>query len=152
MLDKTGKDWRAAADDLTIEGRAFINGQYTDALSGQTRATQNPANGKELADVALCGAEDADLAVAGARRAFENGEWSNMAPGDRKMVMVRWAELIEQHADELALLETLDVGKPISDTTGVDVPLLRFAPFAGVVKPSTRHTTKYLQHLQIRSP
>ena len=50
------------------------------------------------------------------------GDWSRMAPGERKMVLVRWAELIEQHAEELALLETLDVGKPISDTLSVDVP------------------------------
>jgi len=115
-------DWQSHADQLNIEGRAFINGRYADALSGQTRPTINPANGRELAEVALCGPEDADLAVGSARAAFERGEWSRMAPMDRKMVLVRWAELIEKHADELALLETLDVGKPISDTTNVDVP------------------------------
>ena len=122
MLDKTVTDWQSHADQLNIEGRAFINGRYVDALSGQTRPTINPANGRELAAVALCGPEDADLAVRSARAAFERGEWSRMAPMDRKMVLVRWAELIEKHADELALLETLDVGKPISDTTNVDVP------------------------------
>lgn len=122
MLDKTVADWQAQADLLKIEGRAFINGRYTDALSGQTRPTYNPANGQELAEVSLCGIEDADLAVQGARAAFDRGEWSQMAPMDRKMVLVRWAELIEKNADELALLECLDVGKPISDTTGVDVP------------------------------
>lgn len=121
MLNKTAKDWKAAADTINFEGRAFINGRYTDALAGQTRATFNPANGKALVDVALCGPEDADLAVKGARAAFESGEWSEMAPADRKMVMVRWAELIEKHSDELALLECLDVGKPISDTKNVDV-------------------------------
>ena len=57
-----------------------------------------------------------------ARNVFERGDWSDMAPMDRKMVLVRWAELIERHADEIALLECLDVGKPIADTTGVDVP------------------------------
>jgi acyl-CoA reductase-like NAD-dependent aldehyde dehydrogenase len=122
MLDRTAIDWQAQADSLKIEGRAFINGRYTHALSGQTRPTINPANGRPLAEVALCGTEDADLAVAGARAAFDKGEWSRMAPMDRKMVLVRWAELIEKHADELALLECLDVGKPISDTTKVDVP------------------------------
>jgi len=122
MLDKTVTDWQSQADQLNIEGRAFINGRFTGALSGQTRATVNPANGRELIEVAVCGAEDADLAVSGARSVFENGKWSRMAPMDRKMVLVRWAELIEKHADELALLETLDVGKPISDTTNVDVP------------------------------
>ena len=122
MLDKSTMHWQSLAGELKFEGRAFINGRYTEALSGQTRTSLNPANGKAIADVASCGTEDADLAVAGARAAFESGVWSRMAPADRKMVLVRWAELIEQHADELALLETLDVGKPISDTTGVDVP------------------------------
>lgn len=122
MLDKTIKDWRSMAAGLDIEGRAFINGRYEDALSGETRETVNPANGQKLADVANCGVEDADKAVATARAAFESGVWAAMAPADRKMVLVRWAELIEDHADEIALLECLDVGKPISDTTGVDVP------------------------------
>ena len=116
MLDRTATDWQALASQLEIEGRAFINGRYVDALSGATRPTVNPANGQQITDVALCGIEDA------ARAAFESGVWSRMAPMDRKMVLVRWAELIEKHADELALLETLDVGKPISDTVNVDVP------------------------------
>jgi acyl-CoA reductase-like NAD-dependent aldehyde dehydrogenase len=122
MLDKTVTDWQAMAGQLDIEGCAFINGRFVDALSGHRRATVNPANGRELADVALCGTEDADIAVSHARAAFESGAWSRMAPMDRKMVLVRWAELIESHASELALIETLDVGKPISDTTNVDVP------------------------------
>lgn len=122
MLDKTTMDWQAMAGQLNFEGRAFINGRYADALSGRTRTTFNPADGSAITEVAACGTEDADLAVAGARAAFESGIWSRMAPADRKMVLVRWAELIEKHADELALLETLDVGKPISDTTHVDVP------------------------------
>nr|NIV20918.1 aldehyde dehydrogenase family protein [Gammaproteobacteria bacterium] len=122
MLDKVAADWHSEAESLDIEGRAFINGRYVDALSGAARATVNPATGREIIDVALCGAEDADLAVSGARAAFEDGRWANMAPMDRKMVLVRWAELIEQHAEELALLESLDVGKPISDTINVDVP------------------------------
>ncbi len=122
MLDKTATDWQGLAAQLDIEGRAFLDGRYVDALSGETRATVNPSNGRNLADVALCGVEDAELAVSGARAAFESGAWSRMAPMDRKMVLVRWAELIEKYADELALLETLDVGKPISDTVNVDVP------------------------------
>ena len=122
MLDKTKQDWAALAADLEIEGRAFINGRYENALSGETRETVCPGDGHKLADVANCGVEDADHAVGIARRAFESGVWTNMAPADRKMVLVRWAELIDDHADEIALLECLDVGKPIADTTGVDVP------------------------------
>ncbi len=122
MLEKTVQDWQTQAADLEIEGRAFINGQYRDALACETRATMSPADGRKLADVANCGIEDADRAVAVARSVFESGVWATMAPADRKMVLVRWAELIEDHADEIALLECLDVGKPIADTTGVDVP------------------------------
>ena len=122
MLDKTIKDWSSEAAALEIEGRAFIDGQYCDALSGETRTTMSPANGQDLAEVALCGVEDADRAVAIARIAFESGVWAAMAPADRKTVLVRWAQLIEDHADEIALLECLDAGKPIADTTGGDVP------------------------------
>ena len=95
MLDKTIQDWSALATDLQIEGRAFINGRYEDALSGETRETVSPANGRKLTDVANCGIEDADNAVAIARAAFESGVWAAMAPADRKMVLVRWAELID---------------------------------------------------------
>ena len=122
MLDKTIKDWSSAAAALQIEGRAFIDGQYRDALSGETRTTMSPANGQDLADVAVCGTEDADRAVVVARSAFESGVWAAMAPADRKTVLVRWAQLIEDHADEIALLECLDAGKPITDTSGGDVP------------------------------
>jgi 4-guanidinobutyraldehyde dehydrogenase/NAD-dependent aldehyde dehydrogenase len=122
MQDKTKQDWKSLASDLEIESRAFVNGQYRDALSGATRTTLCPADGTKLAEVANCGSEDADQAIDIARKAFEGGTWAGMAPTDRKMVLVRWAELIEEHADEIALLECLDVGKPIADTTGVDVP------------------------------
>jgi len=122
MPGKTVIDWQKAASQLDIEGGAFINGRFVAALSGQTRATHNPANGEVLAEVASCGPQDADFAVKSARTAFESGVWSAMAPMDRKMVLVRWAELIEANSDELALIECLDVGKPISDTLNVDVP------------------------------
>jgi 4-guanidinobutyraldehyde dehydrogenase/NAD-dependent aldehyde dehydrogenase len=122
MSAKGLAEWQSTATNLSIEGRAFINGRCTDALSGETRPTHNPANSQRIVDVAVCGIDDADQAVKTARAAFDSGVWSKMAPADRKMVLVRWSELIEQHTEELALLESLDVGKPISDTTNVDVP------------------------------
>ena len=73
MLDKTTQDWRSLAADLEIEGRAFVNGRYQETLAGETRATMSPANGQKLAEVANCGIEDADRAVAVARAAFERG-------------------------------------------------------------------------------
>ncbi len=84
MLDKTIQDWSADAAGLEIEGRAFVNGRYEDALAGETRATMSPANGQKLTDVANCGIEDADRAVAVARAAFNSGVWASMAPADRK--------------------------------------------------------------------
>ncbi len=71
MLDKTTKGWQTLATQLNFEGRAFINGRYVDALSGQTRTTVNPANGDALTEVASCGIEDAEVAVRGARAALK---------------------------------------------------------------------------------
>ncbi|UTA47804.1 aldehyde dehydrogenase [Simiduia sp. 21SJ11W-1] len=122
MADLTFKDWCARAESISIEGRAFIDGAYVDAASGNTRPTINPATGETLAQVASCGPEDADRAIASAKAVFEAGTWANKAPSERKAVLVRWAELIEANKEELALLESLDVGKPISDTLNVDVP------------------------------
>ncbi|BBH45769.1 aldehyde dehydrogenase [Pseudomonas sp. KU43P] len=115
--------WQDKAANLQIEGRAFIDGHYLPAADGQTFQCISPIDGSTLTQVASCGPADADLAVASARRAFEAGVWSRMAPAARKAVMIRFAELIDQHAEELALLETLDMGKPISDALYVDVAL-----------------------------
>lgn len=122
MSSITMTEWQSRAQAISLEGRAFINGQYSHALSGETRESINPANGAVLTQVANCGPEDADLAIKSARSTFESGVWSKMAPADRKQIMVRWADLIDQHTEELALLESLDVGKPITDTLNVDVP------------------------------
>ncbi len=93
----------------------FIDGRSRPALSGRTFDSVSPRNGELLATVALAGREDVDLAVAAARRAFE-GEWSRFKPFDRQQVMLKLADLVEKHYDELALLDTLDMGGPISRT------------------------------------
>ena len=92
------------------------------AASGATFDCLSPIDGRELAQVASTDVADADLAVAAARRAFESGAWSRQPPRERKRVLLRFAQLIEQHAEELALLETLDMGKPIGDSLAVDIP------------------------------
>ncbi len=117
-LDKAG--WQALADTLTarLETRAYIDDRFVDAASGETFETINPATGEVLARVASCDQADADLAVAHARRAFDGGEWSRLAPTRRKRVLLRLAELMEAHRDELALLDTLDMGKPITSALG----------------------------------
>ncbi|UUC49610.1 aldehyde dehydrogenase [Pseudomonas citronellolis] len=122
MTQATRADWEARASQLRIEGRAFIDGQYRDAADGTTFDCLSPVDGRLLAKVASCDAADAEHAVQSARAAFEAGTWSQQAPAARKAVLVRFAELLEEHAEELALLETLDMGKPIGDSLNVDLP------------------------------
>jgi len=102
--------------------QAFIDGAFRDAASGATFATENPATGEVITEVAAGDAVDIDLAVQAARRSFEDGRWSRMAPADRKKVLLRFADLIEAASDELATLDSLEAGKPITDTRDVDLP------------------------------
>jgi len=108
---------------ISIRSQAFIDGVYVDAASGETFDCISPGSGRVIASVAACDVEDVDRAVRGARTAFESGVWSRLALKQRKRVLVRFAELVREHRDELALLETLDMGKPIRDSRSVDVPL-----------------------------
>jgi 4-guanidinobutyraldehyde dehydrogenase/NAD-dependent aldehyde dehydrogenase len=114
--------WEQRAKSLSIETRAFINGQYTAAESGETFDCISPIDGRLLGTVASCDLADAELAVKNARATFESGVWSRLAPVKRKEVMIRFADLIQAHGEELALLETLDMGKPIGDSLSVDIP------------------------------
>jgi len=108
-------DWRARAKALQFRNQAFINGRYVNAVSGESFACVSPIDGQTLTHVAACDAADIDLAVSAARQAFENGTWRTAAPVERKRVLLKFADLIEANKDELALLETLDMGKPITD-------------------------------------
>ncbi|HET9388099.1 MAG TPA: aldehyde dehydrogenase [Steroidobacteraceae bacterium] len=114
--------WHERARSLDIRTKAFINGNYVDAASGATFDTVNPGTGKLLARVAAGDVEDVDRAVAAARAVFRKGAWANLAPAKRKQVLKRFAELILKNAEELALLETLDMGKPIGVSLNVDIP------------------------------
>lgn len=114
--------WRQQAKQLVAQGRLFINGEYSDALSGETFATLNPATGEKIADVARGKVEDVNAAVSSARAAFERGDWSQASPAARKQVLNAFAALMEQHHEELALLETLDTGKPIRHSLRDDIP------------------------------
>lgn len=114
-------DWEARAKTLRLREKAYIDGQWVDG--GETPIDAiNPATGERLARVAACSTDDIDRAVAAARRAFEAGVWSRMARRERKACLLRLAELIRANAEELALIETLDMGKPISDTLAYDIP------------------------------
>ncbi|MGY4495501.1 aldehyde dehydrogenase [Pseudomonas sp. TE3610] len=122
MTHLTRSDWEQRAEQLTAQTQAFIDGQYCNAASGATFDCISPCDGRLLGRVASCDSADADLAVASARAAFDAGHWSRLAPAKRKAVLIRLAALMEQHAEELALLETLDMGKPISDALATDIP------------------------------
>ncbi|AET94171.1 aldehyde dehydrogenase (plasmid) [Burkholderia sp. YI23] len=118
----TLKEWQRKAENLSLDGRAFIAGQRCNAASNETFGTLNPSTGKVLVEVAKCDAKDIDRAVVAARDAFESGVWSKAAPSHRKAVLQRLAQLIDENAEELALLEALEAGKPISECMGLDIP------------------------------
>ena len=118
---RTRADWQAMADGLVLRTQAFIDGEYVDAADGATFDCISPIDGRVLGKVAAGGQADIDRAVRAARRSFEAGGWSRARPVKRKKILQKLVALIEKHADELALLETLDMGKPIDDARNVDI-------------------------------
>jgi acyl-CoA reductase-like NAD-dependent aldehyde dehydrogenase len=115
-------EWRTRAAALKPRSQLFIDGRFLPAASGETFDNLNPATGRSLGAVASGDAADVDRAVASARAAFRKGAWAHQPPKARKKVLLRLADLMLEHREELALLETLDMGKPISDSLAVDVP------------------------------
>ena len=115
--------WHERADTLRPDGRAFIDGARVAARSGGRFDCLSPVDGRKLAEVARCDGADADAAVRAARAAFDDRRWAGKAPAERKKILVRFADLMLAHRDELALLETLDMGKPIRYSLSVDVQL-----------------------------
>jgi len=103
--------------------KMYINGQFVESVSGKTFDTPNPATGETLATVYEADQEDIDRAVKAARKAFDNGPWSRMNPAERSRLMYKLADLMEEHKEALAQLETLDNGKPIRETANADIPL-----------------------------
>ncbi len=102
--------------------RLFIGGAWADPREGETFATQDPATGENLADIASASAADADLAVKAARKAMESAEWADMKPNARALLLYRLADALERNADELAALETLDNGMPVRDARYFHIP------------------------------
>ncbi|WP_353476702.1 aldehyde dehydrogenase (plasmid) [Salipiger sp. H15] len=118
----TKAEYAALAKSLDLPVNAFIDGSFRPAQSGRTFETVNPATGAKLADVAACGSEDVDFAVAKAREAFEDGRWSRLHPGARKEVLLKLVKLLERNQPELAVLESIDSGKPVYDCATTDIP------------------------------
>ena len=115
-------DWKGRIGGLSYRNQAFIGGKFVPSLTGKTFDCVNPATGQVLTKVAACEQADVDAAVKAARAAFEKGTWANMAPAQRKRIMLKLADLMMKNREELALLETLDMGKPIAFSTTVDIP------------------------------
>lgn len=115
-------DFHVQADELRLDGRALIEGRRRDAVDGRRYVKRSPVDGRELPEVARGGAADIDAAVRSARGAFADGRWRAVKPAQRKAVLQDWSRRVLQATDELALTETLDMGKPIARARTTDVP------------------------------
>jgi acyl-CoA reductase-like NAD-dependent aldehyde dehydrogenase len=153
----THADWTARAAALKPDGRHVIGGQRLAARSGASFDSINPANGKVLAAVARGDAGDIDLAVSSALAAWADRRWRGLAPRARMDILLRFADKVEQQADALALLETLDMGKPISDVLNIDLPeVLRtiryFAECIDKIEGAVTHTAPGALHMIVHEP
>jgi len=147
----------ARTAQANLETRLFINGEFCDAQEGGRFATVNPATGETLAKISRGMPEDIDRAVAAARAAFRSGCWSRLAPRERMDILYRFADLVDEHAEQLAVLETLDMGKPIGDVVAEDLPAvistIRFmAEGIDKIEGSVTNTDNDALHLVIREP
>ncbi len=153
----TRQDWQDRAAQLDIATGLFIDGQYVAALSGETFDCVNPANGALLARMARGQAADVDRAVASSLAAWRDGRWAKQAPRARANTLLKWADLVEAHSEELALLETLDMGKPISDMFNIDLPevlktIRYFAECIDKLEGAVTHTDASALHTITHEP
>ncbi|MEM7271349.1 MAG: aldehyde dehydrogenase [Pseudomonadota bacterium] len=122
MMDLLTRDeYAAIAADMNWPKAAFIDGKFRKG-SGPKLDTINPATGKKIATIAACGAKDVDLAVQKAREAFDQGVWSKAHPSERQEVMIRLVKLMTRNRRELAVMESVEAGKPIADCETIDLP------------------------------
>ncbi len=159
LSEFTREQWQAVADReiAGAETRLFIDGAFVDSGSGGQFETINPANREVIATMAFADKNDVDAAVRSARKAFRSGSWSRMAPRDRMAVMYRFAALVEENTEQLAVLDTLDMGKPISDMLGVDIPAvvetIQFmAEYIDKMEGSVTNTESGVMHFVLREP
>ena len=118
----THEEYKAIEKSLDFPTNAFINGQFKSSKSGNTFETINPATGKVIANIAACNSEDVDHAVTKAREAFDQGHWSKLHPSERKEGLIKLSKLIKRNIHELAVMESVDSGKPIRDCETIDLP------------------------------
>jgi 4-(gamma-glutamylamino)butanal dehydrogenase len=118
----TRAEYAEIARKMSLPTEAFIDGAFRPALSGEVFASVNPATGAILANIAACASADVDAAVTVAKNAFEDGRWSKLHPSERKATLLKFAQLLEEHQQELAVMESLDSGKPVCECATVDIP------------------------------
>lgn len=155
--DMTHADWVRFAEDVEKDTRNVIDGELCDAISGARFESINPSDGSVLTTAPRSNADDIDKAVMSARSAFRSGVWSKMAPRDRMEILYRFTDLIEKHAAQFAVLETLDMGKPIGDMLNADIPdtLLTFRYFAEAIDKidgAVTNTPNDMVHMIMRQP
>ena len=151
------EDWVSIAEDLEIQSGLFINGNYVSAKGGETFDSINPANGEVNAKVASASDADVDAAVSSCKAAWDDGRWRHMPPRERMNVLLRLADLVDEHAGELALLDSLDMGKPITDCLTIDIPevsvsLRFFAECIDKVSGSVTNTENNALHMIHHEP
>ena len=118
----TREEYQAIAEDLTLPATSFIDGSFRASNSGKSFASINPATSTPLAQISACDQSDVDFTVSKAKQAFDDGRWRCMHPSMRKDVLIRLCKLITRNAKELAVMESLDSGKPIRDCVTIDIP------------------------------
>ncbi|MCZ4282270.1 aldehyde dehydrogenase [Kiloniella laminariae] len=153
----TKADWQVKAQALEIKTGLFIDGCFVPSVDGNRFSTTNPVNGEVLAEMSKGSTRDIDLAVTSAQNAWRDGRWRHMPPRKRMAVLSRMADLVEANAAELAVLETLDMGKPISDVLNIDLPevivtLRYFAECIDKIEGTVTNTVKDALHFVLQEP
>lgn len=118
----THDEYKAIAADLALPENAYINGKFAAARSGETMESVNPATGEVIGNIAACGQEDVDFAVTKAQEAFDRGDWSRMHPSERKETIIQLVKLMDREKHSLAVMESLESGKPIRECALTDLP------------------------------
>ncbi|MCB1447650.1 MAG: aldehyde dehydrogenase family protein, partial [Rhizobiaceae bacterium] len=149
--------WRSKASSLRFRTQHFIDGEYVPSADGRTFPSVNPATGITIAEVARGGEAEIDLAVAAARRTFKSGVWSRMDPRARMAVLEKFSALVEANAEEFAVLDSLDMGKPVMDMMNIDIPgsamsLKFFAETIDKIEGAVTSTASSALHYILRQP
>ncbi|MDR6759145.1 gamma-glutamyl-gamma-aminobutyraldehyde dehydrogenase [Mycoplana sp. BE70] len=149
--------WRSKASSLKFRTQHFIDGQYVASADGRTFPSINPATGSTITEVARGGQAEINRAVAVARKAFKSGSWSRMDPRSRMAVLEKFSALVESNAEEFAVLDSLDMGKPVMDMMNIDIPgsvmsLKFFAETIDKIEGAVTSTASSALHYILRQP